>query len=282
MRRTALVGAACLALMGSTLGPATAAPGGQDRLGRPVYLALGDSVPAGIGATPKVSGYPELLVARLEDGYNPAADKATPGASVDFELANVAVPGATTTSLIAGQLQPAVDLIGERDENRNPHDDVEVVTVTIGGNDVSGPAIRACVATLTTVACQTTVDTTLAVTRAQLTEVLQQLVTAAGRDTEVVVTTYYNPIGSCFLSGLNPRAAGIADVVLEGGRLEFLDLSAGLNDVIREVAAATGAQVAELYGELDASQYVGGPDCLHPDQDGHAEIAEVIGDTLAR
>ena len=282
MRRTALVGAACLALMGSALGPAAAAPGGQDRLGRPVYLALGDSVPAGIGATPKVSGYPELLLTRLEDGYNPAADKATPGASVDFDLVNVAVPGATTTSLSAGQLQPALTLIAERDGNRNPHDDVEVVTVTIGGNDVSGPAIRACVATLTTAACQATVDTALAATRTQLTEILQRLVTAAGRDTEVVVITYYNPIGSCFLARVNPAAEQIADVVLEGGRLPFLDLSAGLNDVIREVAAATGAQVAELYGELEAGQYVGGPDCLHPDQDGHAEIAELVGDTVAR
>ena len=40
--------------------------------------------------------------------------------------------------------------------------------------------------------------------------------------------------------------------------------------MIREVAVAAGAQVAELYGELEAGQYVGGPDCLHPDQDGHA------------
>ena len=102
-------------------------------------------------------------------------------------------------------------------------------------------------------------DATLADARAQLTMILQQLVTAAGRDAE-----------------------RIADVVLEGGELPFLTLAAGLNDVIREVAAASGAQVGELSGALDATQYVGGSDCLHPNPAGHAEIAEIIGDTLAR
>ena len=63
-----------------------------------MYLALGDSVPAGVGADPGESGYPELLLPLLENGHHPAVDRATPGASVDFELVNVTVPGATTTN----------------------------------------------------------------------------------------------------------------------------------------------------------------------------------------
>ena len=49
-----------------------------------------------------------------------------------------------------------------------------------------------------------------------------------------------------------------------------------------EVAATTGAQVAELYGELEPGQYIGGEDCLHPNAAGHAEIAELLYATLAR
>ena len=52
--------------------------------------------------------------------------------------------------------------------------------------------------------------------------------------------------------------------------------------IIREVAAGTGAQVGELYGELGPGQYIGGEDCLHPNAAGHVEIAEILYATLAR
>ncbi|WP_091161762.1 SGNH/GDSL hydrolase family protein [Geodermatophilus africanus] len=116
----------------------------------------------------------------------------------------------------------------------------------------------------------------------RLTTILGALVDAAVRDTEVVVTTYYNPIGSCVLGQRNPAAPRIADVGLEGGSIPgVLTLTAGLNDVIREVAAGTGAQVAELYGELGPGQYIGGEDCLHPNAAGHVRIAELLYATLA-
>ena len=83
-----------------------------------MYVALGDSVPAGAGANPKVSGYPELLAGLLADGYNPAADKATPNASLEFEVVNLAVSGATTARVREGQLAPALTLSEERDGTR--------------------------------------------------------------------------------------------------------------------------------------------------------------------
>ena len=283
MRGSLVAGAVGALLALGAAAPAAAAPAGPERFGDPVYLALGDSVPAGIGAVPRQSGYPELLTQLLESGYNPAADKATPHASADFELVNLAVPGATTATLIDAQLAPALTLIGERNGDRDPFDDVEVVTVTISGNDVFGPAEQACFLTAPPVGCQAALDVALAGVEERLTTILGALVAAAGRDTEVVVTTYYNPIGSCVLGQRNPAAATIADVGLEGGSVPgVLTLSAGLNDVIRGVAAATGAQVGEVYGELGPDQYVGGQDCLHPNAAGHAEIAELLYTTLAR
>jgi lysophospholipase L1-like esterase len=280
MRKRVLVGfAALLPLVAAA--PAAADPGAPH--GSPVYLALGDSVPAGIGAVPRVSGYPELLAAQLDRDYNPAADKATGQSLTDVELVNLAVPGATTATLIERQLAPALALIEARDGDSDPKNDVEVVTVTIGGNDLFSPVIAACIATPAPTGCQATVDTALAGVEQRLTAILGPLVAVAGRDTEVVVTTYYNPIGSCFLTGLNPAAPAIADVVLEGGTLPGLvSLQAGLNDVVREVAGATGAQVTDLYGELDAPQYVGGRDCLHPNAAGHQVITRELYATLAR
>lgn len=283
MRRSLVVGIVGALLALGLSASAAAAPAGPDRFGDPVYLALGDSVPAGVGARPAQPGYPERLVELLEGGYDPAADRATPNAAADFELVNLAVSGATTASLISAQLAPALALIEERDGDHDPFDDVEVVTVTIGGNDVFGPAQQACFLAAPPVGCQAAVDVALAGVEERLTTIVGALVAAAGRDAEVVVTTYYNPIGSCFLAQRNPAAPRIADVGLEGGSLPgVLTLPAGLNDVIREVAAATDAQVAELYGELGPDQYVGGEDCLHPNAAGHAEIAELLYATLTR
>ncbi|PWW23458.1 lysophospholipase L1-like esterase [Geodermatophilus normandii] len=279
MRKGLLVGIAALIPL-VVVAPASAEP---DPLGTPVYLALGDSVAAGVGAVPTAPGYPTVLEDLLDGGYNPAADRATPNAPGDFELVNMAVPGATTTTLLRQQLPAALELIAERNGDRDPHNDVEVVTVTIGGNDVFGPAVQYCVADPTPTECQPTVDEALAGVEQRLTELLQQVVAAAGRDTEVVVTTYYNPIGSCFLTGVNPAAPLIADAVLEGGTVPgVLSLSAGLNDVIRRVAGDNGAQVTDLYGALEPADYVGGRDCLHPDPSGHQVIAQEVYATLAR
>lgn len=283
MTRLPVVVAAAVVLAVGSAGPALAQPHESDRFGAPVYLALGDSVPAGVGAQPYVTGYPEQVGALLEQGYNTAAGKATPHSATDIDVVNYAVGGATTATLIANQLPKAIELIEQRSADRDPFNDVEVSTVTIGGNDIFNPVVAACILTTTPAGCQPAVDAALAAVHARLIEILDQLTAAAGRGTEVVISTYYNPIGSCFLSQLNPAAVAIGDVVLEGGGVAgLLSVDDGLNDLIRHAAAATGAQVADLYGALAAGEFVGGRDCLHPNLAGHATIADVFYDTIAR
>jgi lysophospholipase L1-like esterase len=272
------VGAALVLTIGSAT-PAVARGDVRRHFGPPVYLALGDSVAAGVGAQPYVTGYPEQAGALLEHGYNPAANKATPHAAVDFDTKNIAVAGATTADLDALVL----DLIERHRHHRDPFNNVEVVTVTIGGNDIFSPAVNSCIVTAMPADCQPTIDAALAAVQTNLVNILGQLTAAAGRRTEVLITTYYNPIGSCFLAQVNLAAPQIADVVLEGGEFPgLLRLKAGLNDVIREAAAATGAQVADLYGKLGPAQFVGGTDCLHPNLAGHTTIAGIVYDTVAR
>ena len=274
----ALVPALLLALLPAV--PAAAA----DRVhGDPVLLALGDSVPAGVGAVPKVSGYPELTRSLLAGSYNTAAGKATPNAEASLELINLGDPTGVTSETFAGQVTEALEIIAERQADRDPKNDVEVITLTIGGNDVFGPAVAACVLDPTPDGCQSAVELALEQVSTNATAALAALTEAAGKHTEVVVTTYYDPIGSCVLTRINPAAPAIADVVLEGGALPgLLTLEDGLNDVLREAAQATGAQVADLYGEVVAGQFVGGLDCLHPNQSGHVAIAGVVAETLSR
>ena len=81
-----------------------------------------------------------------------------------------------------------------------------------------------------------------------------------------------NPLGACFLADLAP----LADLVLEGGG----PLPFGLNDIIRGVSAATGVTVVETYGELRREDFVGGDDCLHPDDSGYKKIAKLFTNTL--
>jgi lysophospholipase L1-like esterase len=279
MRRNSAVvaAAALLALAGAA--PALAQSNRPERFGAPVYLALGDSVVTGAGR-PFVPGYPEQTGALLEHGYNVAADKATPNAATDFEVVNYAVGGATTASLIQVQLPKAVALIEERLADRDPFNDVAVISVTIGGNDLFNPVLRACVPETTPTGCQTVVDGVLAATEAGVAEILRRLTAAAGRHTEVIVTTYYNPLGFCALGQANPVAVTIADAVLEGGTVPGLvDVTDGLNNQIRDAAASSGAQVADLYGALRDGQFIG--DCRHPNQSGQTTIARVVYDALA-
>jgi hypothetical protein len=50
-------------------------------------------------------------------------------------------------------------------------------------------------------------------------------------------------------------------------------VTAGLNDVIRSSAQAYGAVVVETAALIGPEDLVGGTDCLHPDDSGHADIA---------
>jgi lysophospholipase L1-like esterase len=275
MKRLALVAAPALLFAFAPASPAAAAPATlPDRFEAPVYLALGDSIPEGN----RGEGYPDTLAPALTN-YNAAANKATPRKRTAFDLENIAIGGATTVSLIAQQLTPALQLIEARRADRDPFNDVEVITVTIGGNDLFNPVVGACILAVNN--CQGVVDAQLDQVATNLTRILTELADAAGRGTEIVVTTYANSVRYCPLAGV-PGAVEVAEAVLEGGTAPTrgLTVDAGLNDIIRAAAASAGVQVVDLYGQLDATQFVG--DCTHPNAAGHAEYTNLIYGQLAR
>jgi lysophospholipase L1-like esterase len=270
MNRRVVILAGILVLGLLTIGgPARAEPG-QAPIGRPLYLALGNSLAAGVGASnPQVTAYVPQLYQLLRQQL--ACQPAGRPSCRSLALRNLGVGGATSTTLIATQLPEAVAELQARNHDRNPHNNVKVVTIDIGGNDLFG-VVSSCAAGPTP-ECAAQIQARLETFAANLALILGELRAAAGPDTVIIAMTYYNPLPSCQLAGLAP----LADAVLEGGG----GVAAGLNDLIRSIAAAQGVLVAETYGQLGAGDLVGGSDCLHPNDAGYQIITEAFAAALA-
>jgi lysophospholipase L1-like esterase len=221
------------------------------------YIALGDSVPDAYGVKEK-EGYVRLLSDAL--GGLPTR--------------NASISGATTTSLIEQQLPRVLPSIQARNSNKTPVDDVRLITVTIGGNDVFRPVVDAC-STGPGETCASAITTGLMTVAQNYGEILAALRQAAGEDATIAVMTYYNSIvGACPLAAV-PGFTALADQVLEGGAL----VPVGMNQIIRQVAGAFDAVVVET-GEVVGPQELVG-DCLHPNAAGHVRIADAFADAVS-
>jgi len=262
MRRFATI-TVLIALIGVAL------PAGASQGEGPIHLGLGDSVAFGFGTEgPEQHGYTAVL-SRWARGVD--CRDGQKGGCPHLELVNMAVPGATSSTLISGQLPDAVTLIGQRNHDTDPGNDVELITITIGGNDLFSPVVDACSAGVTP-ECVSVITNGLTNYAGNLGVILGTLRATAGPDTRILVMTYYNPLGACFLADLAP----LANNVLEGGG----GLPFGINDIIRATAAVTQVEVAETFGVLDNTDFVGGMDCLHPNKHGYHQIAKAFAKTL--
>ncbi len=227
---------------------------------QPEYLALGDSLGVGFGASdPATTGYVPLFRDFLESER---------GLDTDLFLNNLSIGGATSSSLISQQLSAAVAELEDRNGDKKSKNDVEVVTVDIGGNDVLALIQSPLCVPAPTAGCFVLAGEILTTFADNFDSILDELRTAAGPDTTMLVMTYYNSLvaDGCPLNALAP----LGDVVLEGEPL--LGLPDGLNDLIRAIAAAHGAEVADTFGRLSPDDIQ--PDCVHANDDGYAEITE--------
>ncbi len=247
-----LVGVVCLPLLLACASP-----------DRPCYLALGDSYAYGEGASSRTKlAYVPLFYQFLESDIDR-----------DLALRNLALRGETTTSMIArGQLAKALaELRFRNQENDNPADDVVVITIDIGGNDLIGLTKegRPCAPPLgiDDSGCAAAVGSAIDEASLNLPAILRSLRVAAGPDTRIIVLDYFNPY---FGSGKPLDQAG--DAALPA-----------LNDAIEQAAAAPGVD-AEVVHLLDAFQGRA-PDLTHvmePEEDFHPNDAgyRLIADLL--
>jgi lysophospholipase L1-like esterase len=244
---------------------------------RGVYLALGDSLAFGVGATdPAQLGY----VQRLFHFFHGTAN-----AGVDT-LVNVGVPGETSTTLVnGGQLTNAVTAINEST-------DVRVVTLDIGGNDLlnllnSGPCSTNPNNPLSDPACLQEVNTALAAFRTNYQTILTQLAVALANDPgdeTIMVMTYYN-----FLSGTGHPGEPVLDAALLGldprNDCTASPLTWGINDIIACVRPqppqpGVVVVVADVYPEFagkgPALTHVRENLNFHPNNAGYAIIANTF------
>jgi lysophospholipase L1-like esterase len=267
----------CVPLAAGTISAAPAAAGDPPTTPvAPLELSLGDSWAAGVGATvPERDGYVPQLWEALKERLNCSGagpDQSRAGCP-QLELENFAVGGATTPTMIQGQFPQAIPVLQERNENRNPQDDVELVTLHIGGNDVTNPIIVACLGGPSPT-CLQVIQAEFAAYRSDLNTALSTLRDAAGA-APIVIGTYDNPIATCVLGSV-PGAVQLGALVLEGGP----GVPQGLNDIMRQVASVHDVQVAEVFGDLAPQDWVGGLDCLHPDDSGHDKVTQAFLETL--
>lgn len=273
---------ALLAMIAFQNGGGDASAQGPPSAVTPEYLALGDSLAFGVGASdPATTGYVPQVHGYLRGAVDPGAASPPPLDSVPdafsrkfLRLTNLGVggPGApaggeTSGSMIAGgQLDAAVAELTTRNGNAMPVDDVRVVTLDIGGNDMF--AVVPVCSGGPTPDCATAIGSALATFSANFDFILGELRSAAGPNTTIVVMTYYNPLVNpgCPLNSL----ASLGDVILEGDA--SLGLPVGLNDQIRSIAASHDASVAETFGVLGPADVQ--PDCRHANNGGYGAIAD--------
>ena len=233
------------------------------------YVALGDSIAEGRGATDE-----ERLdyVGLFSDFYEKEHDG--PERLTTYEQQDE-----TSSSIMANQVADAVQVI--RDEET----DVEVVTLTIGGNDFL-PLVgqEPCASNPIGRECQTIVGTALKTFSVNYAAILRDLKAALDSDPgeeQLLVTTYYNPYkgtGSPFelptdgtlfgTDGTIDCAANAADVT-----------KGGLNDVITCSAAAVGATTVDLYSVMIdkalTHTHIATGD-IHPNDEGYRLIADAV------
>ncbi len=226
-----------------------------------LYIALGDSLSAGYGASSASTTFVELVHAGLGPG---------------MELMNLDVPGATSTDLLNdGQLDRAVAEIAGRDGDADPDNDVQLITLEIGGNDLVAlftslvltgicPDVEVgfqkpeCVEPL-----RATFDHYLS----NLTKALDRL-EAADSAVPIVLSTQYNPLGYI------PSLGELGDLSIEG--LPNTVFPEGLNDIIRNVATGRAdVTVVDMYGPFlgHTPEYISG-DGIHPNDAGYATMAD--------
>jgi lysophospholipase L1-like esterase len=201
------------------------------------------------------------------------------GLGQNVGLLNLGHSGDDSEELIEhGHLHAAIAEIGRRNGDSEAGNDVTLVTLEIGGNDLldlyfdlvvpgtcpnltEGLQKPVCVDAL-----RETLDTFVP----NLRDTLQRL-RQADADLRIVLMTLYNPFSGSTVTAFEP----IGDLALEG--LPDTPFLEGLNDLVRAEAQAAGVILADLY-PLFAGKgrvYIA-PDLIHPNDAGYRVMADTV------
>lgn len=230
-------------------GPPAAGVSAQET---PKYIAIGDSLSFGLGASePNQTGFVALVHDALE-----GSDRFS-GSGID--LLNLSAPGATSPDLLetGGQLQLA---LAEIARSSSP----PVISVSIGGNDLLdlADADSPCLNDVQTEPCLDELGETLSTLQANLGEVLDSL-REASPEANIVVLDLYNPF-----SGTGDIRELLADAGVQ--RINGV-IGATAADADLRIDLASVFQVFQGRGK----QWIA-TDGIHPNDAGHAVLAETV------
>jgi lysophospholipase L1-like esterase len=245
---------------------------------RPVYLALGDSMAAGqnseapqdLGAywravdTWKRNGYVTPFAKFLQHELNclPESAKASEQCG-QLDVINIArsavppdgedpgLPGVTAQAVIDEQLGRAEELIALRNGDDDPRNDVKVITLTVGGNEIFD-AFRT--------GDPNVIGAAIGMFAEDYTQILARL-RAAAPGVPILTMTYFNPLRYCD-TGLPPEMVEPVAAQADGVLTVF-------NGVIAAISAAVGAEPADTYGQLGEGDFF---DCKHPNPAGYEDV----------
>ncbi len=232
----------------------------------PLYLALGDSLAAGVGASePAQTGYVGLVFDALQ------TEPASPYGESELTLLNLGDPGETTTSMLAsgGQMEKALAEIESRRDDSAAGNEIAVITIDIGANDFI-PLILSdspCLPNPLAEACQQAAASALTTFRSNFADIMRRLRAAAGPEVEIVAVGLYNP-----LSGSGGPFDAVGDAAIEL-----------FNRTVAEAAAEPDiqARLADVFplfqnrgSELTHIAEV--PPDVHPNDGGHYLMAQVV------
>jgi len=230
----------------------------------PAYLAIGDSLAFGVGAPdPSTGGYVALAYKAIQtsDRYEERG----------LALINLSVPGATSSDLLieGGQIDAAIEEIESRkDDEESADDNVEIISVNIGGNDLLRLATpnSPCAVDPTIEPCLELLGEMLIGLQDNLTEALERLRQAAP-EAGIYLLNLHNPY-----SGTGDIREGLADLAVQQ-----------LNGVIGAVVAdeQLGVELGDVFQLFRGrgSQWIA-DDRLHPNEKGHKVMAEVLLATI--
>lgn len=258
-----------LASAGLTLALAAPAAAGSPPT---LYLALGDSLAEGVGASvPDRNGYVPRLAGYFQGASHGGADL----------LVNLGVGGATTGSLLASQVPAAVERILD-DET-----DTRVITISVGGNDllnlINSPG-DICLAAPTSDECQGLVALAMwgvATNMPHILGTLQAALVADPGTEKIFVLLPYNAF-----EGTGHPLEPLIAVGMRGADLA-IDCSAnagnpglvGLDDILACTALVAGAVVVDAYpafaGRSLELTHMGEGFDVHPNDDGHEVLAKL-------
>lgn len=242
----------------------TVAPGTPRASGEPLYIAIGDSLSYGSAASDPAT---TSFVALVHQGF-----------TIDIALVNFGVPGYTSSDLLTErELGNAISEISSRLNDGIEGNEVEAVTLEIGGNDLLNVYFEfvipeTCITVdqaLTKDECVTVLMNTLDEFETNFDAALSRL-RDADPDLPVFVLTLYNPF-----SGRDPEITRIGDLAIEGEA--GTPFEEGINDIIRAVGQRYDVHLVEIFPIFDGrSEELVAFDLIHPNDAGYALIANAV------